>query len=137
MSRRESREAAVQTLFEMDLNSGLSLEDAYFAVESERKNFSENDKSYSFLLIKGTCENLADIDELITKFSEGWKIKRMATVDRAILRLAVFELKFSNENLKPNIVINEAVELAKTFGTDESARFVNGVLSGIIKDNKN
>ena len=133
MSRRESREAAVQTLFAMDLNSELTLDDMFLTVESEREKLSAKSREYSLSLIEGTKFHLTEIDELLAKFSSGWKVKRMAAVDRAILRLAVYELKFSEEGLSPGIVINEAVELAKIFGTDESARFINGVLSGIIK----
>ena len=71
------------------------------------------------------------IDEIISEKSHGWKISRMAAIDRSILRLAVYEMKYI-EDVTPGIVINEAVELAKKFGTDESARFVNGVLGAMV-----
>ena len=132
MSRREAREAAIQTLFETDLNSELDLETAFLTVAEEHEKLSKKYKEYSLSLIEGAKSHLSEIDKLIAKSSSGWKIERMAAVDRAILRLAVYELKFSEEKLSPGIVINEAVELAKVFGTDESARFINGVLSGII-----
>ena len=70
---------------------------------------------------------------MITNSSKEWKLQRMAGVDRNITRMAVYELKFCEEKLTPNIVINEAVELAKKFGSDESSRFVNGILGAIAR----
>jgi len=85
------------------------------------------------VLLDGTKAHLAEIDAWITKNSTEWKVDRMPGVDRNITRIAVFELQFSEEKMAPNIIINEAVELAKKFGTDASARFVNGILGSMIK----
>ena len=133
MSRREGREAIFKTLFGMDLNPTLDLSTALQTAKDEYKNFTEKDEEYALSTIKGVNENLNAIDSLISLSSPDWKIERMAAVDKAILRLATFEMKFAEEKLKPNIAINEAVELAKKFGADESSRFINGVLSGILK----
>ena len=133
MSRREGREAIFKTLFGMDLNPTLDLSTALQTAKDEYKNFTEKDEEYALSTIKGVNENLNAIDALISLSSTDWKIERMAAVDKAILRLATFEMKFAEEKLKPNIAINEAVELAKKFGADDSSRFINGVLSGILK----
>ena len=85
------------------------------------------------LLVNGTRENLEAIDKMIADKSKDWKVERMSGIDRNIVRLAIFEMNFSSDKLVPNIAINEAVELAKKFGTDESARFVNGILGSTIK----
>ncbi len=133
MSRREGREAIFKTLFEIDLNPNLDLMTALQTAKDEYANFTDNDSEYALSTLKGVNENLNAIDSLISSSSPDWKIERMAAVDRAILRLATFEMKFAEEKLKPNIAINEAVELAKKFGADDSSRFINGVLSGILK----
>ena len=81
---------------------------------------------------KGTWENLAACDELIVASTIKWKLSRLSPVDRSILRLAVYQLKFHSD-IPPNVVINEAIELAKKFSTDRSAAFVNGVLDAVLK----
>jgi len=70
---------------------------------------------------------------LITSVSKEWKIERMAAIDRNVTRIAAYEMKFAQEKLTPNIAINEAVEIAKKYGTDDSARFVNGILGAMVK----
>lgn len=133
MSRREGREATFKTLFEKDLNSDLDLLTALQTAKEDYADFTDNDDEYAFSTLKGVLANLDAIDALIKSCSPDWKIERMAAVDRAIIRLATFEMKFAEDKLKPEIAINEAVELAKKFGADDSSRFVNGILSGIIK----
>ena len=76
---------------------------------------------------------MTDIDSLISACSKDWKLKRMATVDRNVTRMAVFEIRFAEEKLAPKIAINEAVELAKKYGTDDSGRYVNGILGAMLK----
>lgn len=94
---------------------------------------TDKDRAYAKNIVTGTHDHLAEIDAMITKSSREWKVERMTGVDRNITRIAVFEMKFGGEALAPNIVINEAVELAKKFGTDDSGRFVNGILGAMIK----
>jgi len=88
---------------------------------------------YADLLINGVKNNREKIDEAIQGVSSHWKVSRMAIVDRNILRMATFEMRFMQDVLKPNIVINEAVELAKKYGNTDSSSFVNGLLDQLAK----
>lgn len=102
--------------------------------DDEPKLTSKKDFSYVDETVKGTFAKLAEIDSLIvSNLKEGWQFARLMSVDRNILRLAVFELLFAQPTLPKGVVINEAVELAKRYGTDDSARFVNGILDSISK----
>ena len=140
MSRRQAREAALQALFQLDLNQA-ETEDQQGMYEtlaidtalSEAEKMSAHDRAYVNTLVHGTRANLAAIDALISESSKDWKIERMAVVDRNLVRIAIFEIKFSEEKLTPNIAINEAVELAKKYGTDDSSRYVNGILGAMMK----
>lgn len=132
MSRRKAREMALQALFQLDFNQS-DKNEALDAVFSEREAITENAKQYTQELVCGTQDHLDEIDEIIANNSTEWKLGRMAGVDRNITRIAIYELKFGKEQLAPNIIINEAVELAKTFGSDESGRFVNGILGSLVK----
>ena len=133
MSRRKAREMALQTLFQLDYNQ----RDHNGALENvfdERDDVSDKAKLYTQQLVTGTQDHKQEIDEIIAKTSNEWKLDRMAGVDRNIARMAIYEMKFSPEGLPPNVIINEAVELAKTFGTEESGRFVNGILGALVKN---
>ena len=144
MSRRRAREAAMQALFQLDMNPSpegareewkRALDAAWqdgASEESDERN-RKKDYAYAWTLVSGTCESLASIDETLSKLSKEWKVSRMAGIDRSILRLAVHELQ-SGSDVTPGIVINEAVELAKKFGTDDSGRFVNGVLGTMMRE---
>lgn len=134
MSRRKAREMAVQALFQLDFNSDVTKEEAINSVFSEREDINESTKLYARALVEGTQNNLAAIDEYISALSREWKIDRMAGVDRNIARMAIYEMKYSNERLQAGVAINEAVELAKTFGTEDSSRFINGILGSIVKN---
>ena len=139
MSRRQAREAALQTLFQLDLNHGEEGQQEQYetlaidTVLGEAEKMSAHDREFVNTLVHGTRAHLAEIDSLIAASSKDWKIERMATVDRNITRLAAFEIRFSEEKLTPNIAINEAVELAKKYGTDDSSRYVNGILGAMMK----
>jgi N utilization substance protein B len=96
--------------------------------------FEENspepkDKEYINDLVTGSVNNIKDIDSLIEKYSKGWKINRIAKVDLALLRLGAYEILYSDT--PENVVINEAVELAKKYSTDKSGAFINGILASI------
>lgn len=134
MSRRKAREMAVQALFQLDFNLGISNDEALNSVFSEQPDVNESTKLYAKSLVEGTYSNLAAIDDYISELSQEWKIDRMAGVDRNIARMAIYEMKYSKERLQPGVAINEAVELAKTFGTEESSRFINGILGSIVKN---
>ena len=143
MSRRRAREVALQTLFQLDMNPvekgaevaearQAAIDVAVAALDDDEK-LGKKDMAFLVELVNGTEDNRDEIDSIISENSKEWKLQRMAGVDRNITRLAVYELKFGEEKLTPNIVINEAVELAKKFGTDESSRFVNGILGAIAR----
>ena len=146
MSRRQAREVALQALFQLDLNPlneteapeearVLAFDTAISSYEDEDKKLldKENDRLFAMSLINGTRDNLEAIDEVISSVSKDWKLARMSGIDRNVLRLAIFEIKFADEPMQPGIAINEAVELSKRFGTDDSGKFVNGVLGAIIR----
>lgn len=132
MSRRKAREMAVQALFQLDFNQ-VNTETAMEAVMNERAEISDSAKQYAQILVKGTQQCLEQIDAIISLASTEWKLDRMAAVDRNIARVAIYEMKFGDEQLPPNVAINEAVEVAKTFGTEDSSRFINGILGSLVK----
>jgi N utilization substance protein B len=124
MKRRVAREKALQALFQIDL-SDIETEDAMrHALDGEESDaFFEN-------LVHGVVEHQTEIDQLISKHLVNWKLERIANVDRVILRTAVYELLYL-EDIPASVTINEAIELAKSFGDDHAAKFINGVLSSI------
>lgn len=129
--RTKAREAALQVLYRVDLADGSAIE-SLEAVASELK-LSAEVIAYAEAVITGVTENLADIDSAITEFSSNWAIERMPVVDRNVLRIAVFELLFRSD-IPFKVVIDEAVELAKRFGSEDSGAFINGVLDPLASD---
>ena len=128
--RTRARESALQVLYQMDITGQdvqEALENYWTAREDEDKV-----KEFSRLLTKGTAENMEMIDSLISRYAENWEIKRMAVIDRNVMRLAVYELLYL-EDIPPKVSINEAIELAKKFGDSESGKFVNGIIDKINK----
>lgn len=132
MSRRETRETAMKLLFQMSINK----EDSSEVIDNFKENSEEEvqnvDFSYVSEVIRGVQDNLAFIDEVIEKNLRNWKIDRIPKIDLAILRLAVFEIKYKEE-VPQNVAINEAIELSKKYCDDKSFPFINGVLDSIIK----
>jgi len=131
--RRKSREATLQILYQVDLSQGDAKElcAAYWQqheLESEAKEFAEN-------LVNGVLRNLKEIDHLIESHSTHWKISRMSCVDRNILRIAVFELLYQSD-IPASVSLNEAIEIGKKFGTEDSGAFINGILDHIAKELK-
>ena len=126
--RRRARRMALQFLYQVDL-TGEALEPA---LENFRAAFGLDPRTREFFLtrVRGVVAGKSDLDRIIQASSRNWKLERMAKVDRNILRLAVFELT-SCPDVPARVAINEAVELAKDFGTDDSGPFVNGVLDAI------
>jgi transcription antitermination factor NusB len=130
--RTKAREAALKILYQMeiahsDVRQACSDYWAENADEGQVKDFAEQ-------LVQGTKEHLAQIDALISKHAKNWQLKRMAVIDRNILRYATFELLFLKD-IPPKVSINEAVDLAKKYGDAESGKFVNGILDQILKSN--
>ena len=142
MSRKLARDAAFKALFQLDFNFAAEGEDrsAYedLAVKTmfddNPKLTSKKDFDYLNDMVKTTRAHLDEIDEIISaNLKQGWQLSRIMAADRNILRLAVCEMRFVEPPLDKKIAINEAVELAKTYGTDDSGRFVNGILEAISK----
>lgn len=140
MSRRQAREVALQALFQLDLNPADSADQeemqetlAIDTALGESEHLSAHDRKFVQELVHGTRANLEAIDQKIAQNSREWKVERMAVVDRNLTRMATYEMCFAEEKLTPNIAINEAVELAKKYCTDDSSRYVNGILGAIMK----
>lgn len=132
--RREGREAAVQYLFAHEIQSTepekavTAGDEAFWDLHMAKKGA----RAFAEELIKGVLAHLAEIDPLIEKTVENYRMERLAGVDRNIIRLAVYELLHATD-APPPVVINEAIEIAKKFGTSDSASFVNGILDRIAK----
>jgi len=133
MSRRQSRERAFQVLFQIDLGR-IEPDAAFCFVEDNLGGLVAPYAGFARSLVDGTMNNIVAIDQAIEQYTKDWALKRMAYVDRSIIRLAVYEMLYCQDT-PDSVAINEAVELGKTFGSDESGRFINGVL-GRILDNK-
>ena len=101
----------------------------------EEGHLSPSAEAFAHTLIKEMLDNRKEIDNIITRFAPSWPINQMATVDRNILRMAIYEMMLSGET-PPRVAINEAVELAKAFGSDSSPKFVNGVLGSVMESAK-
>ena len=129
-ARRKGREIAVQILYQADV-AGVPLSEAFVTYEGYFKP-SRRALEFAKELVNGVAEKQAEIDTWIERFSKNWKLSRMSAIDRNILRLAAYELLF-RPDIPPKVSINEAVELAKAFGTEESAAFVNGILDAIYR----
>jgi len=134
-ARTKARKRAVDALYAAELREGMAtelLEETKQQVE-DRQN---QDEIFSFAneLVTGVLSNQLEIDETISSMAQNWSLDRMPAVDRAILRLAVYEINFAD--LEPAIAISEAVSLANELSTDESGAFVNGVLSAVVATRK-
>jgi len=127
-TRHQAREAALGVLFQVDLGKS-DIEDALDPVRAQ--GWPRDDWTLIESLVRGTRRHVADIDALIRSVAEHWTLERMATVDRNVLRMAIFELQHADTPV--GVVINEAVELAKQYSTEESGRFVNGMLGKIVR----
>lgn len=128
-ARSKARKRAVDLLYEADLRG-----DDPVTTLADRIALSDppiND--YTIELVEGVAEHHREIDEMLSDYSEGWTLERMPGVDRAILRLGLYELLWSDD-IPDAVAIDEAVELAKTLSTDESPKFVNGILGRVLRD---
>ena len=133
MIRRIAREVALQSLFQIDFNSC----EAEVAVEAAITEHDEDNapKAYDYALhlVQGVLTNKEAIDARLSEYAIDWTVERMPATDRNILRVAVYEMLFAEQPLAFGVAINEAVEVAKAYGTEESPRFVNGVLGKLAK----
>ena len=132
MSRSMAREFALQALFHLEFNEAetqVILEN----IKEENKSLSSSAMMYAQQLVDGVTAQKKTIDAEVSTYAQDWKVSRMPAVDRNILRIAVYEMKYQDEKIDDGIAINEAVELAKRFGTDRSPKFINGVLGRLSR----
>ena len=131
--RRTARELALKFLYQTEFNSNSP--DSELNSFCDRANVSEEVQNFTQALIKNILFHKKEVDELLEKISANWAPDRMAVIDKNILRLGICELLF-DPTTPPKVVINEAVEIAKKFGTEESPDFINGILDKVYKDSK-
>jgi N utilization substance protein B len=126
--RRRARELAMQALFYMDANQSASPQ----MLERFCENFTPPQKARPFFmkLVNGVLKAKPQIDTLIERFSKNWSMQRMSCVDRNVMRVAVFEMLFCPD-IPPKVSINEAIEVGKKFGTEDSGAFINGIVDSI------
>jgi N utilization substance protein B len=129
-SRRKARELALQMLFQYDM-AGNTPETILTTFE-ELQKVKPPIRDFAAKIFQGTVASIQEIDEMIVQQADNWRLSRMAVVDRNIIRMSVYE--FLHENDTPKLVIiDEAIEIAKKFGTQKSSQFINGILDGILK----
>ena len=130
-TRRKSRELALQALYQWNITR----QDPFLILDQQKTNFSPADEEDGFAqqILMGVLEHYNHIDELIEKFSEHWRLDRISIIDRNILRMAIFELLF-REDIPPKVTLNEAIDLGKRFGSEDSSAFINGILDRIQKE---
>lgn len=128
MTRRELREQVFLMLFRVEFHDATEMDEQVELYKEQLEDCSEKDSAYILEKYKNIVEKLDEIDVSIGEVSTGWKVSRMAKVDLALIRLAVYEMKYE-EDVPVKVAINEAIELAKQYGSDDSPAFVNGVLA--------
>lgn len=131
MTRREIREQVFKMLFRVEFYNQEEMSEQIALCEDDACCWKEKDKTYIFEKVEKISEKLEEIDAKINEVSEGWKTGRMGKVDLTLIRLAVYEMLYE-EDVPAKVAINEAVELAKQYGTDNSPSFVNGVLAKLV-----
>jgi transcription antitermination protein NusB len=129
-ARRKARELALQMLFQFDM-AGNPPETIVATFEDLQKS-KPNTREFAVKIFNGTVNHLTEIDDMIQQQADNWRLSRMAIVDRNIIRMSIYE--FMHETDTPKLVIiDEAIEIAKKFGTQKSSQFINGILDGILK----
>lgn len=135
-SRHLSRSIAMQSLYEWDF-WGKKQDSLENIVNRNIKEFGPGleDTAFVWQIVEGVIEHLKDIDKIIEKAAPEWPLSQITVVDRNVLRIGLFELLYENkEEVPPKVAINEAIELAKTFGGENSGKFINGVLGTVFKE---
>lgn len=135
-NRHLARSIAMQSLFEWDFRDKPSAI-LPAIVDHNLDEFGpglEEEREFAKKIVDGVIEHVAEIDDLITKYAPSWPLPQITIVDRNILRIGVYELKFSGGDIPPKVAINEAIEIAKSFGGPSSGKFVNGVLGSMYND---
>ncbi len=131
MSRKKARDNAFKCIYELEFGKDENVSDILRHCYDENDNKPE-EKEYIEVVVNGIKENLAEIDEIILSKLNKWSIDRIAKIDLAILRLAIYEIKYM-EDIPVKVSANEAVELAKTYGNNGSSSFINGVIAKVIE----
>jgi len=133
-NRHLSRTIAMQILYQWDFN-GQKDDNVEALLDYNLKEFAPgfNDEGFTRHLVEGVLKNRKEIDEAIRKYATEWPLEQITIIDRNILRLGIFELKF-DPDIPSKVAINEAIEVAKTYGGESSGKFVNGVLGAIYKE---
>lgn len=130
MGRKRARESTMKLLYQMELNSDYSNEVKELFLENN--NFDDLERDYIEDATNTIVENLHKIDNYIKEHVEGWDISRLAKIDLCTLRIAIYEMLY-RDDIPVEVSINEAIEIVKKYSTDESAKFVNGVLGGFVR----
>lgn len=130
--RSELREAAFIILFRVDYYSPEEIPDQIRSFFEGEDEFTENERDFIGRRVMNVCARIPEIDRLLDEISVGWKVKRMTRADLTALRLACYEILF-DDSVPNAAAINDAVELAKNYGTDSSGGFVNGILAKVVK----
>ena len=141
MKRRLAREFTVQSLYQMEMNGVPATQAVHTVLQDGRDDdddgpvpvYEPQHIEFVLQLVTGVTEHSTAIDQLLAGYLKGWRMERLSRVDRQILRLAAYEM-FYRDDTPAKVAINEAIELSKHFGTEESGRFVNGVLGKMVKD---
>jgi N utilization substance protein B len=129
-ARRKARELALQMLFQHDMSGNEP--DMIITTFEDLQKSKPNTREFAVKIFRGTVDHLVELDDMIQAQAENWRLSRMAVVDRNIIRMSVYE--FLHETDTPKLVIiDEAIEIAKKFGTQKSSQFINGILDGILK----
>lgn len=131
MSRRQARETALQVMFAVDVGD-IEIDQAFTYVVEEFKTSAKAQK-FARELVEGALKHKQELDTQIAQLAKGWDFKRLAAVDRNIMRLALYEILYCKE-IPPVVSVNEAVEMAKIFGGEKSNRFVNGILGNVLEN---
>ena len=129
MSRSSAREYALMVVYSNDVNPESSE-----IIPDTEESLSEKDRLFANLLVSSVSENLATIDKNIAKYLKNWSINQLNIVDKSILRLAIAEFTYSEDSSEKKIIIDEAVELAKKYGGENSYRFINGILNAALRE---
>lgn len=128
MGRRAARESALKLLYQLEIQK--DDRDKQIEYTLNEGTFSNSEREYISDVTRGVFENVEYIDGLIEKYSKGWKVSRMSKIDLSILRLSVYEMKF-RDDIPTSVSINEAIELAKKYSSEEAGAFINGILGRI------
>ncbi|NOX25399.1 MAG: transcription antitermination factor NusB [Deltaproteobacteria bacterium] len=131
--RRKSRELALQSLYQAEMNGGEIM--AQLALLCDNFHSVKEAVPYATTLLTGIQNNYSDIDKIISQYAKNWRPNRMSVIDRNLLRIGVFEVFFA-EDVPSSVAINEAIEVAKRFSTDDSASFINGILDAVSDGEK-